>query len=142
SGVRVHSNNSEIIVQWGEYTSEPGVPMMITYMYQPGQLKCSGGALDTATRQGFWQFYDTKGVRYANGRYDHNLKTGNWEETDTLTWIIHRGVYTNNVRTGKWVEVESVYGTVWTGNYEAGNKKGVWILRKPDGTVLEKKRYR
>jgi hypothetical protein len=142
AGSHVHPNNGEIIVQWNESSTESGVPMSITYMYQPGKIKCSGGALDTATRHGFWQFYDTKGVRYANGRYNHNRKTGNWEEIDTLTWVTHRGVYTNNVRTGKWVEVEPVYGTVWSGNYEAGNKKGVWILRKPDGTVLERKRYR
>ncbi|MGL5891750.1 MAG: hypothetical protein ACRC3B_17795, partial [Bacteroidia bacterium] len=142
AGSRVHSNNGEIITQWNEYTTEPGIPMSITYMYKPGRIKCSGSALDTSTRHGFWQFYDLQNVRYANGRYDHNLKTGNWEEIDTLTWVVERGAYLNGVRVGKWVEVEPVSGNIWLGNYEAGKRKGKWVLRKPDGTILETKRYK
>lgn len=140
SGSRYDAATQQTII-WAEAPPQSKEPMQMTIKSATWRSLCYGNMLDTATRHGYWEFYDTRGNVYAKGNYNHNQRNGAWEETDTLTGNIMRGNYTNDLRTGLWKEVEPVSGNVWMGNYVNGKRKGKWILRKPDGSIIEQKRY-
>ncbi|MCA6364830.1 MAG: hypothetical protein IM638_17485 [Bacteroidetes bacterium] len=140
SGSRYDSATQQTII-WAEAPPQSKEPMLMTIKSATWQTRCYGSMLDTATRHGYWEFYDTRGNTYAKGYYNRNQRNGAWEETDTLTGVIMRGNYMNDMRSGTWKEVDHVSGNVWMGNYVNGKRNGKWVLRKPDGTIIERKRY-
>jgi antitoxin component YwqK of YwqJK toxin-antitoxin module len=140
SGSRYDAATQQTII-WSEAPPQSKEPMLMTIKSAIWQTRCYGSMLDTATRHGYWEFYDTRNTIYAKGYYSHNQRNGAWEETDTLTGMIMRGNYVNDMRSGMWKQVDGVSGNVWMGNYVKGKRSGKWVLRKPDGTIIDRERY-
>ncbi|MCU0434355.1 MAG: hypothetical protein MUC87_12945 [Bacteroidia bacterium] len=140
SGSRYDVVSKQTVI-WSEAHAQSDVPMHMTIKTVAWKTLCYGGMLDTATRHGQWEFYDSRSNVYAKGSYNRNQRSGPWEETDTLTGVVMRGNYVNDIRSGLWKEVEPVSGNVWMGKYAAGKRKGLWVLQNPQGEIIERKKY-
>jgi antitoxin component YwqK of YwqJK toxin-antitoxin module len=84
---------------------------------EQGRLLMKGTMLDTSTRHGAWEFYDTTGA------------------------VISTGNYQNDLREGEWAEYQPG-GLKAVGKYHLDSPVGLWIFYTADGKVHHRKSYK